>query len=431
MLIYNDTNIIFSILLGLIISYYYQPIFNKDFIIYLISLSIIFYILFSFLNVSIEKFNTDQPTWEQKFKNYNIIYQDQNKRHNLYKNLKDENEKNEICKLINDVKKEDLYNKLIELENEANEAKNKFNIKKSQLYVNNYTRLKNQILNLESKINCPESSSKNNTTTTLIPKSISYIQKEIQPELYEEEIQAKLYKEKIQSELYQEEIYSTMIEEEYNIPNNINEETYSTMTEEQYYSQSPKYSNIRNKQRRRGNDIYSQQINSTNRNQPLELNNEMNNKPYNMMNDIVNQEDYIKKSIKKEGDKKDKKKALDSDLNNNNDINIFINNTPENENKPLKNKEVIRNNSNKLIKNKPTSQMMTPKKYLNYNSNNNNIYPETPTNLYPQTLNNLMHEKKTMKTNTTCPIEINQPWTNYKTGDDDSNEKIVPQGYNI
>ena len=75
--------------------------------------------------------------------------------------------------------------------------------------------------------------------------------------------------------------------------------------------------------------------------------------------------------------------------------------------------------------------MMTPKKYLNYNSNNNNIYPETPTNLYPQTLNNLMHEKKTMKTNTTCPIEINQPWSSYKSGDDYSNEKIVPQGYNI
>ena len=161
----NNMNIIFSLILATLISYYYQTIFNKDFIIYLISLSIIFYILFSFLNVSIEKFNTDQPTWEQKFKNYNIIYQDQNKRHNLYKNLEDENAKNEICKLINDVKKEDLYNIFIELENEANEAKNEFNINKSKLFVINYDRLKRNILNLESKINCSKSSSKNNTIT--------------------------------------------------------------------------------------------------------------------------------------------------------------------------------------------------------------------------------------------------------------------------
>ena len=82
------------------------------------------------------------------------------------------------------------------------------------------------------------------------------------------------------------------------------------------------------------NDDISQQMNSTTSYQPLELDNQEETQ-VNMINEIIAQEDYIKDSIKKEIKKKNKKKnkkpieSESSDLENDNNINIFINNAPQ------------------------------------------------------------------------------------------------------
>ena len=55
------------------------------------------------------------------------------------------------------------------------------------------------------------------------------------------------------------------------------------------------------------------------------------------------------------------------------------------------------------------------------------IQPEA--NKIPQTLNNLMNKRKS-KENDVCPMEINMPWSNYKTGDDKESNKIL-EGYSF
>ena len=55
------------------------------------------------------------------------------------------------------------------------------------------------------------------------------------------------------------------------------------------------------------------------------------------------------------------------------------------------------------------------------------IQPEA--NKIPQTLNNLMNSKKP-KQGEVCPLEVNMPWSNYKTGDDKENNNIL-EGYSF
>ena len=57
------------------------------------------------------------------------------------------------------------------------------------------------------------------------------------------------------------------------------------------------------------------------------------------------------------------------------------------------------------------------------------IQPEA--NKIPQTLNNLLYSKKSKDDNEACPIEVNNPWSSYKSGDDIDSNKILPEGYNI
>ena len=56
------------------------------------------------------------------------------------------------------------------------------------------------------------------------------------------------------------------------------------------------------------------------------------------------------------------------------------------------------------------------------------IQPEA--NKIPQTLNNLMNSRKSNNNDNVCPMEINMPWSNYKTGDDKDTNKIL-EGYNL
>jgi len=84
----------------------------------------------------------------------------------------------------------------------------------------------------------------------------------------------------------------------------------------------------------------------------------------------------------------------------------------------------------------------------NYNNNNDNsgklspcskgkndddyllpcIQPEA--NKIPQTLNNLINSRKPNNNDNVCPMEINMPWSNYKTGDDKDSGKLL-EGYNL
>ena len=57
------------------------------------------------------------------------------------------------------------------------------------------------------------------------------------------------------------------------------------------------------------------------------------------------------------------------------------------------------------------------------------IQPEA--NKIPQTLNNLMNTKKNKDNGEACPIEINNPWASYKSGDTKENNNILPDGYNL
>ena len=56
------------------------------------------------------------------------------------------------------------------------------------------------------------------------------------------------------------------------------------------------------------------------------------------------------------------------------------------------------------------------------------IQPEA--NKIPQTLNNLLNKRNTNNESNVCPMEINVPWANYKTGDDKDNNKLL-EGYSL
>jgi hypothetical protein len=56
------------------------------------------------------------------------------------------------------------------------------------------------------------------------------------------------------------------------------------------------------------------------------------------------------------------------------------------------------------------------------------IQPEA--NKIPQTLNNLLNKRNTNNESNVCPMEVNVPWSNYKTGDDKDNNKLL-EGYNL
>jgi len=56
------------------------------------------------------------------------------------------------------------------------------------------------------------------------------------------------------------------------------------------------------------------------------------------------------------------------------------------------------------------------------------IQPEA--NKIPQTLNNLLNKRNTNNESNVCPMEVNMPWSNYKTGDDKDNNKLL-EGYNL
>jgi hypothetical protein len=56
------------------------------------------------------------------------------------------------------------------------------------------------------------------------------------------------------------------------------------------------------------------------------------------------------------------------------------------------------------------------------------IQPEA--NKIPQTLNNLLNKRTTNNESNVCPMEINMPWSNYKTGDDKDDNKIL-EGYSF
>ena len=73
----------------------------------------------------------------------------------------------------------------------------------------------------------------------------------------------------------------------------------------------------------------------------------------------------------------------------------------------------------------------------NYDKNkcgsNNNLLPcETPkVNKIPQTLNNLINTKKNNNKSEPCPLDVNKPWSIYKTGDDKESNNIIPEGFNL
>ena len=48
----------------------------------------------------------------------------------------------------------------------------------------------------------------------------------------------------------------------------------------------------------------------------------------------------------------------------------------------------------------------------------------------PQTLNNLLNKRKTNNESNVCPMEVNMTWSNYKTGDDKDDNKLL-EGYSF
>ena len=48
----------------------------------------------------------------------------------------------------------------------------------------------------------------------------------------------------------------------------------------------------------------------------------------------------------------------------------------------------------------------------------------------PQTLNNLLNKRHINNESNVCPMEVNVPWSNYKTGDDKDNNKLL-EGYSF
>jgi len=213
------------------------------------------------------------------------------------------------------------------------------------------------------------------------------------------------------------------------------------------------------------------------------LNEENTQEEFNQEELLNNQEEYIKQSIEEEVEEEDnhdllkkiaKKKVLDNHLLNkglgmggsNNQfnpgigvgispVNIYINGDETSVDK-FKNKKIKKNNQ--PIQNNEINDGACSDNYFkqasriynncdwaqdkkqwcndtyNYDKNcgaMNDLLPckKNPVTNIPQTLNNLVNTKKTIKNGEPCPLEINQPWSNYKTGDDKETNEIA--GFNL
>ena len=52
-------------------------------------------------------------------------------------------------------------------------------------------------------------------------------------------------------------------------------------------------------------------------------------------------------------------------------------------------------------------------------------------NKIPQTLNEAINSKKPKNKSEPCPLDVNKPWSNFKTGDDKESGEIIPDGFNL
>lgn len=69
----------------------------------------------------------------------------------------------------------------------------------------------------------------------------------------------------------------------------------------------------------------------------------------------------------------------------------------------------------------------------NYNYNNDHLLPNknSVVNKIPQILNNSINSKKNKNNTEPCPLDVNKPWSQYKTGDDNDNNELLPEGFNL
>ena len=212
-----------------------------------------------------------------------------------------------------------------------------------------------------------------------------------------------------------------------------------------------------------------------------EMNGEMTSEEYNQEEMLNNQEEYIKQSIEEEeveeednNDSLKKKiakgkimsnhhlfnKAMSGDNNQFNPgigigvspVNIYINGTEVDkfkngkDKKKPKEKEPEQNNCSDNYFKKASRiynncDWIKDKKdwcneSYNYDKNcgkTNDLLPcsKVPVTNIPQTLNNLVNSKKTIENGEPCPLEINTPWSNYKTGDSKEKDEIIPDGFNL
>ena len=70
----------------------------------------------------------------------------------------------------------------------------------------------------------------------------------------------------------------------------------------------------------------------------------------------------------------------------------------------------------------------------NYDKNDY-LLPDNQTkanvNKIPQTLNNSINSKKPKNNSEPCPLDVNKPWSIFKTGDDKENNELIPEGFNL
>ena len=218
------------------------------------------------------------------------------------------------------------------------------------------------------------------------------------------------------------------------------------------------------------------------------LNEENQEEDYNQEEILENQEEYIKQSIEEEEieeeDNNDdlkkkiaKKKLLENNLfnkaisGNNNQfnpgigvgispVNIYINGDDISVDKFKNNRNNNRNNNSNNNSNNNNNGQQCNDNYFknasriynncdwikdkkewcdgtyNYDNNcnmNNNLLPcnQPEATRIPQTLNNLVNSKKTIKNSEPCPLDVNKPWSIYKTGDDKETNEIIPEGFNL
>ncbi len=197
----------------------------------------------------------------------------------------------------------------------------------------------------------------------------------------------------------------------------------------------------------------------------------------NQEEELNTQEEHIRKSIdEEEVDEeenikvKDKKKSLINKyvfkptIGNNNDINpgvgissssspvnIYINGEKTSvdkfRNKPNKHNNKPSDNSNNSSNNncndnyyKQASRIYNNCDWINsdddWTNNDKYNYDKRPScdnsiNKIPQTLNESINSKKNRNNSEPCPLEINKPWSNYKTGDDKEKNELIPEGFNF